>query len=57
MNAVTLEKRNLDEKAKVSYERIPVDNGTSKEDQKMKDEKRIDAFIGKHKKLLLKLAK
>ena len=56
MNAVTLEKDKQDEDNKLASERkTEKDDDFSKEDKN--DKERIDAFIQRHKTLLLKLAK
>lgn len=59
MNAVISDKRKpIDEtNPLLSLAKSGNDEAETKDDKKMKDKKRIDSFITKHKKVLEKLAK
>lgn len=60
MNAIISEKRQPVAENKLLLSQVSKEKPEEtqdEEDDKMKDKKRIDGFIAKHKKLLVKLAK
>ena len=58
MNTVIIDKVKPDEEIKVSFKQVDTKNEeTLTVEEKMNNKERINRFIEKHKKLLLKLAK
>ncbi len=59
MNAIISEKSQPIDESKLPISQVSKEQaeGVTQDEHKMKDKKRIDSFIEKHKSLLIKLAK